>query len=170
MWKDIPEFDGYRISNEGLLQSCFVRGSRSHLSAEWREVQAHESNNGYMQVTLYRRGARHLHRIHVLVLLSFVGPRPSGFQACHLNGNRKDNCLSNLRWDSVSANHADKNTHGTMSKGSRHGQSRLNETQIVEIRSLFGDGVPTKEIGRRFGVSATAIHWIKTGRTWSHIR
>lgn len=46
--------------------------------------------------------------IHKLVLEAFVGERPSGMQACHGNGDKTDNRLVNLRWDTVKANHRDK--------------------------------------------------------------
>jgi HNH endonuclease/NUMOD4 motif len=169
-WKEIPEFDGYRISDTGQLQSCFIRGSKSRLSIEWINVQAHETRNGYLQVTLYRRGTRHLFSIHSLVLLAFVGPCPGKQQACHGNGKRTDNRLENLRWDSVSANHADKNVHGTMPKGSIHPQAKLKESQVLEIRKLLKSGSKLNAIGRHFGVSGVSIGHIKTGRTWSHVQ
>jgi hypothetical protein len=52
----------------------------------------------------------HVH-IHVLVLTTFVGPRPDGHEGCHNNGEPSDNRLVNLRWDTPCANQADKLVH-----------------------------------------------------------
>lgn len=53
------------------------------------------------------------YRVHVLVLETFVGPRPAGMEACHNNGDPRDNRLSNLRWDSRAANREDAIRHRT---------------------------------------------------------
>lgn len=52
-------------------------------------------------------------RVHILVLEAFVGPRPDGYAACHNDGNVDNNHVSNLRWDTYSANNYDMVQHGT---------------------------------------------------------
>lgn len=51
--------------------------------------------------------------VHRLVLEAFVGPCPPGMETCHNNGDRFDNRLENLRWDTPSNNGRDKAKHGT---------------------------------------------------------
>lgn len=43
-------------------------------------------------------------RTHVVVLEAFVGPRPSGHEALHLDANRANASLSNLKWGTRSEN------------------------------------------------------------------
>lgn len=58
-------------------------------------------------------------RVHRLVLEAFVGPCPTEMEARHLNGDRMDNRLENLRWGTKSENAYDKIRHGTHTKTSR---------------------------------------------------
>lgn len=51
--------------------------------------------------------------VHRLVLEAFVGPCPNGHECCHGDGDPSNNSLSNLRWDTSSANHYDMVRHGT---------------------------------------------------------
>jgi len=69
--------------------------------------------NGYLCFNLCKSGHRANGRIHVLVLLAFVGPRPEGQQARHLNGNATDNRRVNLAWGTPKQNTADSIRHGT---------------------------------------------------------
>lgn len=45
--------------------------------------------------------------VHILVLETFVGPRPNEHDGDHINHNRFDNRLENLRWRRRTANRAD---------------------------------------------------------------
>ena len=105
-------------------------------------------------------------RVHRLVLDAFVGPCPEGLEACHENGNRIDNRLSNLRWDTRSNNHQDKLKHGTDHRGSKNPQAKLSEEQVGEIKRLLGQGVKQVDIARRFNIHKGTVHDIKKGHNW----
>lgn len=61
-----------------------------------------KNNNGYYQASCYsRKGAI---PVHELVMLAFVGPRPEGMEIDHIDKNRVNNKLSNLRYLSISEN------------------------------------------------------------------
>src|SRR5690606_27256834 len=70
-------------------------------------------DSGYAQVDLHRAGVRTRFPVHRLVLIAFVGAPPAGFEGCHNDGDRLNNSLENLRWDTHSANMQDTVTHGT---------------------------------------------------------
>jgi hypothetical protein len=77
-------------------------------------LRTHDNGKGYQVATLsvdYRNFKLLVAR---LVLGGFVGPCPPGQEACHENGDRSDNRLTNLRWDTPSNNNLDKHRHGTM--------------------------------------------------------
>jgi hypothetical protein len=64
-----------------------------------------EDNNGYIQVQL---GKGNHFRIHVLVGEAFI-PNPENKASLdHIDGNRKNNCVENLRWGSRSEQNRNK--------------------------------------------------------------
>lgn len=116
-WKPLPEWEGlYEISDQGRVRSL----PRTAHRKPGRVLKPIAYNNGYQWVSLTGNGRRGRAPIHRTVLLAFVGPCPDGMQACHNNGDKSNNALSNLRWDTVAANAADRTTHGTAYRKSEH--------------------------------------------------
>lgn len=104
--------------------------------------------------------------VHRLVLLSFVGPCPSGMECAHNNGNRQDARLENLRWSTRKSNHADKHDHGTAQRGERHGNAKLLDIEVVAMRNMK---LSAKQISDQFGVSKSCAKKIISGESWRHL-
>ena len=85
------------------------------------------------------------------------------------NGVRHDNRLCNLRWDTGSANNADKELHGTANKGERNACARLTDSYVRQIRSLSIEGVPQKAIAWLYGIDQGAVSNIVRRKSWKHI-
>lgn len=47
-----------------------------------------------------------------MVLEAFLGPRPKGMVACHIDGDIDNNSITNLRWDTQASNIRDTVLHG----------------------------------------------------------
>lgn len=104
------------------------------------------------------------------MLETFVGFRPEGLQAAHGNGIRHDNRLSNLSWATPKKNAEDKIQHGTDPKGTRAGNSKLTDEQVLEIRRLNADdGVNQYQLADMYEVSQGTIGFIVRRETWTHI-
>lgn len=99
-WRPVPGFPGYEVSDAGR-----VRSPRKVLKPLL-------GSTGYYFVHLWKGSKLHRRAIHRLVLFAFVGDRP-GLDGCHNSGDKLDNRLSNLRWDTRSANVLDMVRHGT---------------------------------------------------------
>ena len=104
-WRDVVGHEGYRVSANGRV-----------LGKSGKILSPVDNGHGYMSVPISGAPRRYVHQ---LVLEAFVGPRPDGYQARHLNGNRGDNRASNLAWGTPSENARDKLAHGTDHYGSR---------------------------------------------------
>jgi hypothetical protein len=74
---------------------------------------------GRLTVTLCANGVRRHFMVHQLVALTFIGPQPQGLECCHGNGDKQDNKLGNLRYDTPSSNKRDQVRHGTHNRTSR---------------------------------------------------
>lgn len=102
--------------------------------------------------------------VHVAVLTLFVGPRPSSnHQARHLNGNRLDNRLENLRWGTVSENHQDAIRHGTHQAHRQNGAdsnlAALTWEQVRWIRQVYKKEkrLTQTALARKFNVDPSTI-------------
>lgn len=169
VWKAIPGWDGlYEASSIGRIRSCpregvTTFGVRSYGGTILKPIRA---KTGYMVVNLIHSGKRKQVLIHRCVLLAFRGDPPKEWQACHNNGDRSDNRLSNLRWDSVKSNHADKKPHGTWQGGESNPMAKLTEGDVIYIRS---SGKTNDALATELSVSRGCVEKAKYKATWGHI-
>lgn len=115
-WRDVPGWEGfYAVSDLGRVKSLArsVPGRPGVLiNRRERELTPTVNRDGYHVVWLTRANRRTEFRLHRLVLAAFVGSCPEGQEGCHNDGDKANNALSNLRWDTRSANTLDKVRHG----------------------------------------------------------
>jgi hypothetical protein len=161
-WRPVPGFEGfYSVSNAGQVRS----EARIVNGYPVREglVKPRRDKDGYLTVLLYKGGQKRRF-VHRLVLEAFVGPAPQGMVACHEDGIPHNCRLSNLRWDTQTANNADKRRHGTFHRGSACTAAKLTEEKVMAI---LADQRPSKSVARDYGVSHNAILQIRSGKTWA---
>jgi hypothetical protein len=108
-------------------------------------------------------------RVHVLVLETFVEPRPEGLVCRHLDGNPLNNHVGNLRWGTLEENYADRRLHGTHNTGSRHGRALINEDDARVIKQRLAAGEKHQVIAADFGVKRGVVSCISAGRSWTHV-
>lgn len=169
------EFE-YEVSNTGRVRSL----TRTHLQKNGRrrtikgvEKVLQVNIDGYHVVTLYHESRFHMKRVPVLVLEAFVGPRPSHKHvAMHLDNNKLNNNLSNLKWgtDSENVRHSvQSKTHYSHFKYfKRLGKSHSNSKVILQkdlsgniINRFYGAG----EASRMTGISMCAISQNAAGKS-----
>lgn len=118
-WKQVPEFPGYEVSDQGRIRSYWVRSSASRMSVTPQRIlkgTGATRDKRYLIVCLRKDGKGHTRYVHDLVLLAFVGPKPDGLEACHYDDDKSNNVLSNLRYDTRKANAADAVRNGKIRK------------------------------------------------------
>ena len=170
----IPGFPGYAASADGRIWSKRTLGRspdgtlRSEEAREWHELRPH-FRKGYSSVSPCVDG-RNVHRsVHVLVLLAWRGDPKPGQEACHNNGDRSDSRLSNLRWDTRAANHADKKLHGTSLHGDGNPAAKLTDEQVAEMRTRRLAGERVCDLAAAFGVHRVHASNICRGATRTEI-
>ena len=92
-WKPIAESPMYEINEHGV-----VRNTKTGL------ILKQKSNYGYMYVSLQIDGKAHQRRVHRLVALAFVPNPDCKSDVNHIDGNKKNNHVSNLEWCTPSEN------------------------------------------------------------------
>lgn len=114
-WAPVEGFEGlYEVSDAGRVRSLDRRvphGGHTKLMRS-RVLKPRPTRNGYLRVSLSSRGKTTDAYIHRLVACAFLGHPAEGVEVCHGNGNRVDNRLENLRWDTHGENVRDTVRHG----------------------------------------------------------
>lgn len=115
-WRPVVGYEGsYEVSNHGRVRSVdrwvtYADGRQRKYRGQM--MRPFVSAKGYLRVRLGRTAGHRGVPVHGLVLEAFIGPRPDGMEGCHSNGDKSDCSVSNLRWDTRSANALDKVLHG----------------------------------------------------------
>lgn len=124
---------------------------------------------GYVRVCMVMGQQRKSVSVHALVLHAFLSPRPEGMVIDHINGDKADNRLANLRYLTSAENTKAAKRLGLNAFGVRHGSSKLTPDAVLEIRALRAAGVVQRKIAKRFGISQTHVRDVISGRNWSHV-
>lgn len=106
---------------------------------------------------------------HQYICKKFNGPQSApDHEVAHSCGNGL--CINprHLRWATPKENAADKILHGKTLDGEKCGTSKLLNSEVLEIRSLFRT-ITNRELGKRYGVSGTTISFIGNRKTWKHL-
>ena len=102
-------------------------------------------------------------KVHRAVLNEFVGPCPKDMETCHADGDKENNRLENLRYDTHRNNELDKINHGTFGK----------KLSVEDVRYIRKNFIPRRNAGKlaeMFGVRRNAIYNIVNGRTWKQVK
>jgi len=166
----VPGYPAYRVGDDGSVWSRWKRNNiHSFLSNEWIELKQCLTCTGYLYVGISNNGTKKRIRVHVLVLESFVGPRPDGYDARHLNDIKADNRLCNLAWGTRRQNIEDKARNGHLLYGESHGCAYLTEQMVKAIRLDAASGCHQKTISEKYNIPASTIQAIVRGTIWKHI-
>jgi len=170
----LPNDPGYRVGSDGTVWTCLVRSGKSKTGRgsgvvpgeHWRQLRPASQPNGARYVSIRRRSRL----VHHLVLEAFVGPCPDGMECCHLDDDRTNNRLENLRWDTHRSNCADALRNGKQARGERHGNAKVTADVVRALRADYaGGGVTVAELADRHQVSLAQAARIIRREHWSHI-
>lgn len=147
----------YRVSNLGRVYSLHQTG---------RFCIGMPMAGGYRCVKVRDKERRGHLLVHVMVLKTFVGPRPTPeHEGCHNDGEPSNSRLDNLRWDTPLGNQADRVRHGTSLRGVTSPR-KLTPELVHEIRTA---GQTDAYWVGRLGAHRLTIQSARTGKTWQDV-
>lgn len=174
-WRDCIGYEGfYQVSNFGRVRSCDRVGSHAvYGSMVLRgKVLKPAAKTGYSTVVFSAFNSQFTAYVHALVAQAFLGERPESFQINHIDGNKRNNLLSNLEYCTPKQNtrHAFALGLCRTARGEDCAKAILKAFDIPVIRSRLASGHTQKAIASDYGVTPETIRGIKIGRSWSHIK
>jgi hypothetical protein len=93
-WRKVADFPSYSVSDDGQ-----VRNDR------FGRLLVPSRNTGhYLYVQFYDHGRHRTKYVHLLVANAFLVKPDGAEQVDHINGDKEDNRVQNLRWVTVSEN------------------------------------------------------------------
>lgn len=149
----------YYITDDGKVWS---ERTQKYLSFQY-------DKNGYVKVQMRSTDNKsHRYSIHRLVLENFKPvENMENLQVNHIDGNKKNNNLTNLEWTTSEENirHAiDNNLRATI-----NGASKLTPEQVIEIYRRATNGERNIDLGKEFNIHPDQVGRIKNKKSWKEI-
>lgn len=171
----IPNYSGYRINNCGDMVTYYKRikvAGRAGtitiiLDRPHKLLNPYLDKDGYKAVYLKRDdGMKMRQMIHQLVLIAHGILKPfDGAVVRHLDGNRLNNHIYNLRWGTPRENSDDTIMHGSLA-GVNNAAAKVSEEDVRYIRT---SSLPTTELMKAFSLSRSSINCIRRKATYKNV-
>ena len=139
VWKNIPDFENYQISNLGNVRSLNYRQT-----GKTKVLSKFINNRGRYTLNLYEKGKRHTNKnISVLVANTFLNHKSCGHKLVvdHINNNPLDDKLHNLQLITQRENL-------TKDKKNKSGYTGVYKTPQGNFASSIRIGKKQKYLGR----------------------
>lgn len=132
-----------------------------------RWVMLNFSSGGYLRLVLGGpEGPKsyYAHRIVAMVFMPIKNPKK--YQVNHIDGDKGNNCITNLEWVTGSENMQHATTTGLFNpNGEGNGNSKYSDAQTEEVCRLLAENKLTnQQIAEVTGVSAATVSMIKIGK------
>lgn len=165
-WRPIPDWEGvYEVSSHGEVRRI-IGPTGKPCCRLLKPCPSGHVGMKYYHVLLRHKPRKWFVPVHKLVLLAFDGPRPTkAHETRHLNGDRFDNRITNLRWGTHAENEADRVAHGNTAFGERSNFAKLREWEVLQIIASR----QTEGLAGKYGVTEETIRLIRLRRIWRYL-
>lgn len=168
-WERIPYADKhYEISNYGRVKSfCYDK--------ENGRIVKPGVIKGFQNVSFMSKGKKRSFLVHKITAELFVAKTNENQNTViHLDWDKSNNQNNNLQW--VTKEFAYKRMFKRIHDKRKNSNeifitySKLNEEDVVRIKSMLSRGITQCVIAKLFCVSEMQITRIKRGENWSHVK
>lgn len=100
-FKRIQGYDGkYLVSNWGYVYKNIALDTARENGVDivYEPMSCEETRKGYLRVPLKNGNKRKWHKVHRLVAQAFIPNPENKPQVNHIDGNKKNNSVTNLEW------------------------------------------------------------------------
>lgn len=157
------------MTPQKLILSCLNEGvitttkSGTVFSKNWKKSLGCRSSRGYLVCSLVHKGIKKQVKIHQIVWMSFNGAIPSGLVIDHINGNKLDNSLENLRLVTNKENSQNRRSY----VGENNPAAKINKQTADKIRKEHSTGWSYSALATHFKICKTLVAKIIRGELWN---
>ena len=148
-WKKIDGYENYEVSNFGFVRNLNYNKIKILINRE--------DNHGYLHIDLCKNSKVKTFKIHRLVAKSFIPNPENKSQVNHIDGNKKNNTVDNLEWNTAKENIIHSYKIGLNVSRKSVLQFDMNMNFIKEFTSIT-------EAGREIGCCKSSISEICSGK------
>ena len=112
VWKDVKGYEGYyQVSNLGnikslerIIENSGTRTGYYKVKERILKPRENTNRNGYYELSLRKDGKEKRFKVHRLVACAFIENPYNKPEVNHIDGNKSNNCVSNLEWTTSKEN------------------------------------------------------------------
>ena len=168
IWKSVQGFEGrYEVSNLGRLRSLdrtsvYKDGRVANIKGTM--IKGAITKDGYLVVALNSSCRRYIHRI---VAETFFGKPEFRDTVNHKNGNKIDNRVDNLEYNSFKENNEHARNNGLNSQhAEKCNLTKFSEQLVSALKAVSAEyNASNKKLAEIFGMSTTHVSDILSGKT-----
>ncbi|MHB9029015.1 MAG: HNH endonuclease [Candidatus Latescibacterota bacterium] len=156
----------YAVSENGDINKTYCTFCRSKIS---RKVPYSIGTNGHCGVKFYWRKKEYHAMAHRIVYSHFKGEIPDGMYINHIDGNPRNNALSNLEavTPEVNLRHAIHAIKTWKSFGANHPNAKLTPYEVIRIIYFDHYKKYTRaQLAEKYGVTESCIEKVCSLETW----
>ena len=164
IWKDCIHYEGlYQVSNYGRVKSLerdtYALNGTVNGHIKEHIVPQQDNGHGYQTVSLTKFGKTRKEYVHRLVAMAFIPNPENKPQVDHINTDKADNVVTNLRWVTQSENNKNELTLARMIINSKLSK----RVRCIETGEEF---ISTQEVARKFGKKGIRDHLMGKNKSY----
>lgn len=163
-WRDIKDYPNYQVSNFGNVKSKerYTKQRNGTNLRKERILKSQKDKKGYHYVRLYNNEGWKYFKIHYLVAKTFIPNANNKPTVDHINRNKDDNNMFNLRWADYieQANNKDKTKIIENMKilGKKPHKNRAKKVKQYDLNNNFiKEFISSREASKLLNISETSI-------------
>ena len=135
-----------------------------------RILKQQVNSNGYMGVNVWIQGKGRrfafVHRLLAESIYSYIGVNNYFYEVNHIDGNKKNNNISNLEWLTRDENleHARINRLTCIRYGDQSSNCKVSDSDIIDMKEYRKLGFEYKEIAKLYGIDRSHCSEIIRGK------